>query len=108
MRSVLITGCDTGLGVEFARQYAAEDYRVFATCLDPSTADAARAIRWVSDLPCHSGRWGMRQTQRRGDQNGNGDPCLMACGASWISIAVAQTVLEPDDGSRETRLHGLF
>jgi NAD(P)-dependent dehydrogenase (short-subunit alcohol dehydrogenase family) len=43
--SVLITGCDTGLGVEFARQYAEDGYRVFATCLDPDTADAARAIK---------------------------------------------------------------
>jgi NAD(P)-dependent dehydrogenase (short-subunit alcohol dehydrogenase family) len=45
VRSVLITGCDTGLGVEFARQYAADGYRVFATCLDPETADATRAIK---------------------------------------------------------------
>ena len=44
MPSVLITGCDTGLGVEFARQYAADGYRVFATCLDPDTAKATRAI----------------------------------------------------------------
>jgi NAD(P)-dependent dehydrogenase (short-subunit alcohol dehydrogenase family) len=45
MPTVLITGCDTGLGVEFARQYAAEGYRVFATCLDPDTADATHAIQ---------------------------------------------------------------
>ena len=45
MPTVLITGCDTGLGVEFARQYAAEGYRVFATCLDPDTADGTRAIK---------------------------------------------------------------
>jgi NAD(P)-dependent dehydrogenase (short-subunit alcohol dehydrogenase family) len=45
MPSVLITGCDTGLGVEFARQYAADGYQVFATCLEPSAADAARAIK---------------------------------------------------------------
>src|SRR5690242_19534213 len=45
MPSVLITGCDTGLGPEFARQYAAEGYRVFATCLAPGAASAARAIR---------------------------------------------------------------
>jgi NAD(P)-dependent dehydrogenase (short-subunit alcohol dehydrogenase family) len=44
MPTVLITGCDTGLGVEFARQYAAEGYRVLATCLDPATARATRAI----------------------------------------------------------------
>ena len=45
MPSVLITGCDTGLGLEFARQYAAEGYRVFATCLEPAAASATRAIK---------------------------------------------------------------
>jgi NAD(P)-dependent dehydrogenase (short-subunit alcohol dehydrogenase family) len=44
MASVLITGCDTGLGVEFARQYAADGWRVLATCLDPDGAAATRAI----------------------------------------------------------------
>lgn len=40
MPTVFITGCDTGLGVEFARQYAADNWRVIATCLDPDTARA--------------------------------------------------------------------
>jgi NAD(P)-dependent dehydrogenase (short-subunit alcohol dehydrogenase family) len=31
MPSILITGANRGLGLEFARQYAASDYRVFAT-----------------------------------------------------------------------------
>ena len=44
MPSVLITGCDTGLGLEFARQYAAEGFRVFATCLDPSAARETASI----------------------------------------------------------------
>lgn len=44
MPTVLITGCDSGLGVEFARQYAADGYRVYATCLDPASATATRAI----------------------------------------------------------------
>jgi NAD(P)-dependent dehydrogenase (short-subunit alcohol dehydrogenase family) len=44
MATVLITGCDTGLGVEFARQYAAAGWRVFATCLDPERAEATRAV----------------------------------------------------------------
>ena len=36
MPSVLITGCDSGIGREFARQYAAAGWTVFATYLDPS------------------------------------------------------------------------
>lgn len=45
MTTVLITGCDTGLGVEFARQYAAAGCRVFATCLDPAAAEAVCDVR---------------------------------------------------------------
>src|SRR5689334_18454581 len=44
MPTVLVTGCDTGLGVEFARQYAADGCRVFATCLDPGNARETQAI----------------------------------------------------------------
>ncbi|MFC7397124.1 SDR family oxidoreductase [Chelatococcus sp. GCM10030263] len=44
MATVVITGCDTGLGVEFARQYVAEGHRVHATCLDPERATDTRAI----------------------------------------------------------------
>lgn len=41
MPTVLVTGCDTGLGREFARQYAAEGHRVLATFLNPATAQGA-------------------------------------------------------------------
>ena len=44
MATIVITGCDTGLGVEFARQYAAEGHKVYATCLAPETAHETRAI----------------------------------------------------------------
>jgi NAD(P)-dependent dehydrogenase (short-subunit alcohol dehydrogenase family) len=44
MATILVTGCDTGLGVEFARQYAADGHRVIATCLDPSAAKETNAI----------------------------------------------------------------
>jgi len=44
MATIVITGCDTGLGVEFARQYAAEGHKVYATCLSPETALETRAI----------------------------------------------------------------
>jgi NAD(P)-dependent dehydrogenase (short-subunit alcohol dehydrogenase family) len=33
-----VTGANRGLGLEFARQYAADGWRVFATCRDPDTA----------------------------------------------------------------------
>jgi len=50
MSTVLVTGCDTGLGVEFARQYAADGYRVIATCLDPSSAKETAGIRGNIEL----------------------------------------------------------
>src|ERR1700738_4830888 len=50
MATVLITGCDTGLGVEFARQYAANGYRVIACCLDPPSANEAAAIHGNIEL----------------------------------------------------------
>lgn len=45
MATVLVTGCDRGLGLEFARQYAADGHRVIATCLDPASASETAAIR---------------------------------------------------------------
>src|SRR4051794_13939488 len=50
MPTVLITGCDTGLGVEFARQYAEDGFRVLATCLDPDGAAETRAIRGMIEI----------------------------------------------------------
>jgi NAD(P)-dependent dehydrogenase (short-subunit alcohol dehydrogenase family) len=38
MPSILITGANRGLGLEFAKQYAAQDYRVFATAREPAAA----------------------------------------------------------------------
>jgi len=35
MPTVLITGANRGLGLEFTRQYAADGWRVIATCRDP-------------------------------------------------------------------------
>lgn len=44
MPSVLITGANRGLGLELARQYAADGCRVFAVCRDPATAAKLRAL----------------------------------------------------------------
>ena len=38
MASVLVTGSNRGLGFEWVRQYAAEGWRVYATCRHPSEA----------------------------------------------------------------------
>jgi NAD(P)-dependent dehydrogenase (short-subunit alcohol dehydrogenase family) len=44
MTTVLITGANRGLGLEFARQYAAARWRVFACCRHPEQAAALQEI----------------------------------------------------------------
>lgn len=38
MPTILITGAGRGLGLEFSRQYAADGWKVIATCRDPAAA----------------------------------------------------------------------
>lgn len=45
MSTVLITGANRGLGLEFARQYAHAGWHVIATCREPGAAEA------LGDLP---------------------------------------------------------
>jgi NAD(P)-dependent dehydrogenase (short-subunit alcohol dehydrogenase family) len=42
--TVLITGSNRGIGLEFARQYAEAGWRVIATCRSPARADELKAI----------------------------------------------------------------
>jgi NAD(P)-dependent dehydrogenase (short-subunit alcohol dehydrogenase family) len=42
--TVLITGSNRGIGLEFVRQYAARGWRVIATCRRPEAADELQAI----------------------------------------------------------------
>ncbi|MCG8370023.1 MAG: SDR family NAD(P)-dependent oxidoreductase, partial [Proteobacteria bacterium] len=44
MKTVLITGANRGLGLEFARQYRADGWQVLATCRNPDTASQLRAL----------------------------------------------------------------
>jgi NAD(P)-dependent dehydrogenase (short-subunit alcohol dehydrogenase family) len=44
MPSVLITGANRGMGLEWARQYARQEWTVYATCRDPDAADDLMAI----------------------------------------------------------------
>ncbi len=43
MPTVMITGANRGLGLEFAREYAAEGWTVIATCRDPASASELKA-----------------------------------------------------------------
>jgi NAD(P)-dependent dehydrogenase (short-subunit alcohol dehydrogenase family) len=45
MPTVLITGAGRGLGLEFARQYAADGWRVIAGCREPKKSGALRALK---------------------------------------------------------------
>lgn len=44
MRTLFVTGANRGLGLEFARQYADDGWRVFAACRDPGAAEELRAL----------------------------------------------------------------
>ena len=44
MSTLLVTGANRGLGLEFARRYAADGWRVLATCRDPGSADELRRL----------------------------------------------------------------
>jgi NAD(P)-dependent dehydrogenase (short-subunit alcohol dehydrogenase family) len=54
MPSILVTGSNRGLGLEWVRQYAMEGWRVFATCRHPAEApDLSRLARDNSKLSIH-------------------------------------------------------
>jgi len=53
MPSVLISGASRGLGLEFVRQYAADGWRIYATCRRPETADRIRALN-ASNVSIHA------------------------------------------------------
>jgi NAD(P)-dependent dehydrogenase (short-subunit alcohol dehydrogenase family) len=44
MPTLLVTGANRGLGLEFTRQYLAEGYAVIGACRQPSTAQALQSI----------------------------------------------------------------
>jgi NAD(P)-dependent dehydrogenase (short-subunit alcohol dehydrogenase family) len=44
MPTCLITGANRGLGLEFAKQYGAEGWKVIATCRQPAQAEALNAL----------------------------------------------------------------
>jgi len=51
MTTVLVTGANRGIGLEFAREYAADGARVYACCRDPDKATDLKSI--LGDLTVH-------------------------------------------------------
>jgi NAD(P)-dependent dehydrogenase (short-subunit alcohol dehydrogenase family) len=50
MPTTLITGASRGIGLELTRQYAADGWRVLATCRDPAQAGALNAIAGTVEI----------------------------------------------------------
>ena len=48
MPTILITGANRGLGLEFVRQYLCDDWHVIATCRKPEQAAELNALKTVS------------------------------------------------------------
>jgi len=51
MATVLVTGANRGLGLEFCRQYAADGWNVLACCRHPEKADKLASLANVRVLP---------------------------------------------------------
>ena len=77
MPSVLISGANRGIGLEFARQYAAEGWHVYATARNPQEAAGLRDLgdrvslhrldvtdQFSIDALAHSGRDAGRRVDR--------------------------------------------
>lgn len=52
LKTTLITGCDYGIGFEFARQYAKDNWRVHAVCLQDSSREKIESI--AGDVKFHN------------------------------------------------------
>ncbi|MDP6883102.1 MAG: SDR family oxidoreductase [Rhodospirillales bacterium] len=50
MPTVMITGASRGLGLEFTRQYAADGWRVIATCRTPADAGALAGVKGTVEV----------------------------------------------------------
>lgn len=50
MPTMLVTGANRGIGLEFARQYAADGWKVLACCREPGAAEDLKALKGDIDI----------------------------------------------------------
>jgi NAD(P)-dependent dehydrogenase (short-subunit alcohol dehydrogenase family) len=53
MSSILITGANRGLGLEFARQYAADGWDVIATARNPKSSEELQQLAKNKNVSLH-------------------------------------------------------
>lgn len=50
MHTILITGANRGIGLEMAKQYSADGWKVIACCRDPAKADELQQLKHVPEI----------------------------------------------------------
>jgi NAD(P)-dependent dehydrogenase (short-subunit alcohol dehydrogenase family) len=96
MPTVLITGANRGIGLEFAKQYAAEGWRVHAACRDPDTASALKSIK--GDVRLH---------RLEVTDEAQIDALAKSLGSESLDIVINNAgIIGPDDSFGKTDVEG--
>lgn len=99
MATILITGANRGIGLEFARQYAADGHRVIATVRDPAAAMELAQI--AGDVTVHT----LDMTDRSALAAFPNRLSEEAIDVAVLNAGVGgKRVLSPDDGDRWLRM----
>jgi len=100
MATVLITGTNRGLGLEFARQYAADGWRVLATAREP---EKAKELKQLAAKHSNLGIYALTVTEERSIQD-----LANRLDGTPIDVLIHNSGLYPRNGQRfgEIDYHG--
>lgn len=80
MPSALITGANRGLGLELARQYLADGWRIYAACRDPASASELHDLPSKPTTNCGYSLWmSLTRTASTQEQLNSTDKPLTSC-----------------------------
>jgi NAD(P)-dependent dehydrogenase (short-subunit alcohol dehydrogenase family) len=85
MSSIMITGANRGLGLEFARQYAADGWRIFAACRSPDAADDLHELTRTGSVTVFPMDVADLSSVRRTAAGLNGEPIDVLLNSAGIS-----------------------